>query len=144
MIYASRECASSLKTGKSNGGMLKKTNDNNMIRLIFVDKTPKEVYSLPNKTVLEVAHANQIGLEGACEGNLACSTCHIVLEKKIYDLLGEPSEREYDLLEKAFKPCSTSRLGCQVKVDKRLNNQYIKLPNATRNMAVDGFKPQPH
>lgn len=124
--------------------MLKEIKDGKLINFIFLDKTPKEVFSVPGKTLLEVAHANKIDLEGACEGSLACSTCHVILDKKLYKSLEEPSDREYDLLDQAFMPCSTSRLGCQVKVDERLRNSTIKLPRATRNMAVDGFKPQPH
>jgi ferredoxin len=91
-----------------------------------------------------VAHKNRIDLEGACEGSLACSTCHVILDKKLYDKLGEPSDREYDLLDQAFGLTSTSRLGCQLKVDKGLENSIIKIPSATRNIAVDGYKPKPH
>lgn len=95
-------------------------------------------------TLLEVAHKNKIDLEGACEGSLACSTCHVVLDKETFRTLGEPSDREYDLIDQAFQPTLTSRLGCQIKVEERLRNKIFQIPNITRNMAVDGFKPEPH
>ncbi|AFN83306.1 adrenodoxin [Encephalitozoon romaleae SJ-2008] len=95
-------------------------------------------------TVLETAHKNGVNLEGACEGNLACSTCHVILEESLYKRLGEPSDKEYDLIDQAFGGTSTSRLGCQLKVDKNFENAVLTIPRATKNMAVDGFKPEPH
>ncbi|UTX43528.1 adrenodoxin [Encephalitozoon hellem] len=95
-------------------------------------------------TVLEAAHKNGISLEGACEGNLACSTCHVILEEPLYRRLGEPSDKEYDLLDQAFGGTSTSRLGCQLKIDKSFEKAIFTIPRATKNMAVDGFKPKPH
>ena len=54
------------------------------------DDTEKEVYAKIGDHLLEVAHSNEIDLEGACEASLACSTCHVILEDKIYDGLDYP------------------------------------------------------
>lgn len=124
-----------------NDSSLKK---NNFVKITFLDDKPHVIYSTPDKTLLDAAHSNKIDLEGACEGSLACSTCHVILDKKVYASLDEPSDREYDLLDQAFMPTSTSRLGCQVMCDERLRNAIVKIPRATRNMAVDGHKPKPH
>ncbi|KAK6089987.1 hypothetical protein P3W45_001033 [Vairimorpha bombi] len=97
-----------------------------------------------NKTILEAAHDNNIDLEGACEGSLACSTCHVILDKDLYEKLGTPSDKEYDLLDQAFGVRSTSRLGCQLLIDDRFNNKVIELPKCTRNMSVDGYVPKHH
>ncbi|CRG98095.1 adrenodoxin-type ferredoxin, putative [Plasmodium gallinaceum] len=80
----------------------------------------------------------------ACEGFCACSTCHVIIDEKFYDLLPEASDNEIDMLELA--PCitETSRLGCQVKLKKELNGIKIKLPPMTRNFYVDGYVPTPH
>ena len=102
------------------------------------------VFAKESESLLEVAHLNKVDLEGACEGSLACSTCHVVLNKNTYDKLDEPSDREYDLLDQAYKPTSTSRLGCQVKVQKWMKDEVFGIPSATRNFAVDGYKPKPH
>ncbi|KAM0672145.1 adrenodoxin-like ferredoxin [Ordospora colligata] len=95
-------------------------------------------------SVLETAHKNGIELEGACEGSLACSTCHVILGESVYKKLKEPSDKEYDLIDQAFGSTRTSRLGCQVQISKDLEQTTFIIPRATRNMAVDGFKPKPH
>jgi len=95
-------------------------------------------------TVLETAHKNAIDLEGACEASLACSTCHVVLDKESYDKLPEPSDEENDMLDLAFGLKETSRLGCQIKLTPELEGMKLTVPSATRNFAVDGYKPKPH
>lgn len=102
------------------------------------------VFAKENESILEAAHRNKIELEGACEGSLACSTCHVILNKNLYDKLGEPSDREYDLLDQAYMPTSTSRLGCQVKVEDWMKDAVFVIPSATRNFAVDGYVPKQH
>jgi ferredoxin len=117
----------------------------NVFKVIF--KTAKNeiaVNALRGETLLKVAHKNRVDLEGACEGSLACSTCHVILSKELYDKLGEPSDREYDLLDQSYGLTSTSRLGCQVKVSKLLDNEVIRIPLATRNITMDGYKPKHH
>ena len=104
----------------------------------------KKVLAAPGQSILQVAHENDIELEGACEGSVACSTCHVILEPKTYDSLSPPSEDEEDMLDMAFGLTETSRLGCQVKVDEDMKDATITLPKATRNFYVDGHKPTPH
>jgi ferredoxin-2, mitochondrial len=95
--------------------------------------------------LLDVAHKNNIDLEGACEGSLACSTCHVIVsDPSVYDSLPEPTDEENDMLDLAFGLTETSRLGCQIKLTKELEGMEVSLPAATRNMAVDGYKPKPH
>lgn len=90
-------------------------------------------------------HRNDIELEGACEGSLACSTCHvIVLDDKFYQELPEPSDDENDMLDLAFGLTDTSRLGCQIIAKPELDGLKVAIPTATRNMAVDGYVPKPH
>ncbi len=96
----------------------------------------KITHSKPGLTLLNIARANEIDLEGACEGVCACSTCHVILEKKIYDSLAEPSEDEEDMLDQAFGLTSTSRLGCQVVVTRTESGMEVQLPKATRNFYV--------
>jgi len=75
---------------------------------------------------------------GACEGSVACSTCHVILPPEHYDLLPEPEDDENDMLDMAFGLTDTSRLGCQVKLTRELDGLTATLPSATRNMFVDG------
>ena len=88
-------------------------------------------------SVLEVAHRNGIDLEGACEGSLACSTCHVVVDQTYFDKLDEPTEDEEDMLDLAFGLTHTSRLGCQIVMSEDLDGLKVTLPKATRNMMVD-------
>ena len=105
------------------------------IKVIFIEgDQERELEALVGLSILEVAHNNDIDLEGACEGSLACATCHVVLEDKIYNMLDEPEEAEEDMLDLAFGLTHTSRLGCQIILTKELDGMRIKLPSATRNI----------
>ncbi len=110
-----------------------------MPKMVFLysDGSKKEVEAPNGLSVLEIAHNNDIPLEGACEGSLACSTCHVVVDPKWFDKLDEPSEDEEDMLDLAFGLTQTSRLGCQIIMSDELDGFTVKLPEATRNMMVD-------
>ena len=108
---------------------------NDKIKVIFEsDEGTSVVEAQIGLSILEVAHENNIDLEGACEGSLACATCHVILEENIYNKLGEPEEAEQDMLDLAFGLTHTSRLGCQIILTKDLDGIKIKLPSATRNI----------
>ena len=108
------------------------------VKIIFIYKGAKKEFQVPvGTTVLEAAHNNDIDLEGACEGSLACSTCHIVVAKEWYDKLSPATEDEEDMLDLAFGLTATSRLGCQIIMSKELDGLIVTLPAATRNMMVD-------
>eukprot|EP01054_Gregarina_sp_Poly1_P008709 Gregarina_sp_Poly_1__8708@NODE_51_length_17570_cov_53_504028_g42_i1_p11_GENE_NODE_51_length_17570_cov_53_504028_g42_i1NODE_51_length_17570_cov_53_504028_g42_i1_p11_ORF_typecomplete_len173_score15_78Fer2/PF00111_27/2_7e11MCR/PF18509_1/0_24_NODE_51_length_17570_cov_53_504028_g42_i11302313541 len=116
--------------------------------ITFIDKEGKEkpVKAWHGENVLEIAHENEIEVEGACEGNLACSTCHLIIEDpEVYKSFPTPSEREEDMLDCAPGLTDTSRLCCQLvlNADKHRNIKF-RLPKNTRNFYVDGFVPKPH
>ena len=111
------------------------------VKIHFVDpkgEPLKTVEANPGDDLLSIAHEYDIDLEGACEGSIACSTCHVILEPDVYDSLEEPCDDENDMLDLAFGLTDTSRLGCQVKVSKEQDGMKVQLPAATRNMYVDG------
>jgi len=110
-----------------------------MVTLHFIqtDGTKITVEAPVGLSVLEVAHQNNIDLEGACEGSLACSTCHVIVEEGFYEALPEATEDEEDMLDMAFGLTATSRLGCQIILSPEMDGMVLKLPNATRNMMVD-------
>ena len=110
-----------------------------MPKVTFIDpKGARQELDAPEgRSILEIAHANGINLEGACEGSLACSTCHVIVDAKWYGQLPEASEEEEDMLDLAFGLTHTSRLGCQIKVTQGLDGIEVTLPAATRNMMVD-------
>ena len=107
------------------------------VKIIFICKGEKKEFQVPvGTTVLEAAHNNNIDLEGACEGSLACSTCHVVVEKDFYEMLKEPSEDEEDMLDLAFGLTPTSRLGCQIIMTKELDGLTLTVPDETRNVSI--------
>lgn len=111
-----------------------------MPKIIFVSadgKERKEIEAPVGLSVLEIAHKHDIDLEGACEGSLACSTCHVIIDPEFFDMLPEPKEEEEDMLDLAWGLTHTSRLGCQIIITEELDGLIVRLPAATRNMMVD-------
>lgn len=107
-----------------------------MPKIIFViDNDEEKIIDAPiGLSILEVAHQHNIDLEGACEGSLACATCHIIVEEEFYNKLELPSEAEEDMLDLAFGLTHTSRLGCQIILTDDLDGIRVRLPSATRNI----------
>ena len=107
-----------------------------MPKMVFIEQngTRREVEAPLGLSVLEIAHRNGIDLEGACEGSLACSTCHVIVDPEWYDLLKEATEDEEDMLDLAFGLTRTSRLGCQIIVTEELDGLTVTLPAGSRNM----------
>ena len=110
-----------------------------MPKITFIDAQGKrtEIDAPVGLSILEIAHKHGLDLEGACEGSLACSTCHIVVDDKWFDKLDDASEEEEDMLDLAFGLTHTSRLGCQIKMTEDLDGLEVTIPSGTRNMAVD-------
>ena len=111
-----------------------------MPKIIFVSadgKERKEIDAPVGLSVLEIAHKHDIDLEGACEGSLACSTCHVIVDPEYFEMLPEPKEEEEDMLDLAWGLTHTSRLGCQIIITEELDGLTVRLPAATRNMMVD-------
>jgi ferredoxin len=93
-----------------------------------------EVLAPVGKNVLDVALDFDIDIEGACGGELACSTCHVILSQELYDSLPEKEEEEEDMLDLAFGLTDTSRLCCQIKVTPELKGAVFTVPDETNNM----------
>ncbi|SDE55772.1 ferredoxin family 2Fe-2S iron-sulfur cluster binding protein [Rhodospira trueperi] len=106
-----------------------------MPKLVFIDRddTRHEVEVPVGLSVMEAAHRHDIDLEGACEGSLACSTCHVIVDPAWFDKLKEPTEDEEDMLDLAFGLARTSRLGCQIIMTDELDGLVVRLPAETRN-----------
>lgn len=108
-----------------------------MPKMTFIetDGTRREVEAPMGLSVLEVAHKHGVDIEGACEGSLACSTCHVIVEPEWYELLPDASEDEEDMLDLAFGLSKTSRLGCQLIMTEELDGLTVRLPAGARNAA---------
>ncbi|PGH53362.1 2Fe-2S ferredoxin [Azospirillum palustre] len=106
-----------------------------MPKMTFIetDGTRREVEAPLGLSVLEIAHKNSLDLEGACEGSLACSTCHVVIEPEWFDVLPDAQEDEEDMLDLAFGLTKTSRLGCQIIMTEELDGLVVRLPGGSNN-----------
>jgi 2Fe-2S ferredoxin len=104
--------------------------------MIFIERdgTRREVEAPIGLSVLEIAHKHGVDIEGACEGSLACSTCHVIVDAGWFGKLGTPTEDEEDMLDLAFGLEKTSRLGCQIVMSEALDGLVVRLPAGTRNM----------
>lgn len=97
------------------------------------DGSEQQVEAPSGISVLEVARIFDVPIEGACEGSLACSTCHVVVDEAFAGRLPEASEDEEDMLDLAFGLTATSRLGCQIILSDELDGLKVAIPGATRN-----------
>ena len=88
------------------------------------------------ETLLEVARRNDVDIEGACEGSMACSTCHVVVDPADFEKLPPASAEALDMLDLAFDLQRTSRLGCQLEMTQTLDGLCVRLPATTRNVLL--------
>ncbi|GBC00687.1 hypothetical protein RclHR1_03940013 [Rhizophagus clarus] len=88
-------------------------------------------------SIMDITQAHGIDLECACEGSLACSTCHVIVDPEYYDKLDEPTDEENDMLDLAWGLTETSRLGCQIVMRKDLDGITVTIPSATRNVRLE-------
>ena len=93
----------------------------------------KEVEAKSGQRLLDVAWANGQPLEGACEGVMACSTCHVIVDAEDFARLPPASEEEEDLLDIAAHVTRTSRLACQILLSKELDVLSVRMPPGARN-----------
>lgn len=109
-----------------------------MAKMVFIepDGVRKEVEAPIGSTILEIAHRNNIDIEGACEGAMACSTCHVIVDPQWHGKLPPPEEDEEDMLDLAVNLTRTSRLGCQITITDALDGLTVRLPAETRNMLL--------
>jgi 2Fe-2S ferredoxin len=107
-----------------------------MPQMTFIERdgTRRQVDAPLGLSVLEIAHKHGIEIEGACEGSLACSTCHVIVDAAWYGKLASPTEDEEDMLDLAFGLAETSRLGCQIIMTDALDGLVVALPAGVNNM----------
>ena len=107
-----------------------------MVKVVFIERdgARHEVTGAVGDSLLDVAHAHDIDMEGTCEGQMACSTCHVIFDAAWFDRLDAPSDDEEDMLDLAMGLTQTSRLGCQVTLRAEDDGLEVRLPQAVINM----------
>jgi len=104
------------------------------VRFFKADGTlDKEVEAAPGQRLLDVAWAERQPLEGACEGVMACSTCHVIVDPEDFAKLPPASEEEEDLLDLASHAGRTSRLACQILLTEELERLSVRIPSGATN-----------
>ncbi|MDB5711878.1 MAG: 2Fe-2S ferredoxin [Sphingomonas bacterium] len=105
-----------------------------LVRFIATDGSIREVEAQLGDRLLDVAQANGQPLEGTCEGQMACSTCHVIVVPEDFARLPPATEMEEDMLDLATGATRTSRLACQIWVDAELAELTVRIPGDVRNM----------
>ncbi|SCU83138.1 LAMI_0C02146g1_1 [Lachancea mirantina] len=109
------------------------------VTFILKDGTQKTYEVAAGDSLLDIAQAHNLDMEGACGGSCACSTCHVIVDPDYYDALEEPDDDENDMLDLAYGLTETSRLGCQIKMSKAIDGIRVALPAMTRNVSNKDF-----
>lgn len=105
-----------------------------LVRFFRADGTlDKEVEAASGQRLLDVAWAAREPLEGACEGVMACSTCHVIVDAEDFAKLPEATEEEEDLLDLAAHATRTSRLACQILLTEEMESLDVRIPPEARN-----------
>ena len=107
------------------------------MRVTFIHADGKgrtEAEANPGESLLDVAQAHLMPLEGTCEGQMACSTCHVIVDKADFDRLPPASEMEEDMLDLAAGVTRTSRLSCQIELTEALDGLVVHIPAEARDM----------
>ena len=97
------------------------------VRFVTSDGNTSEAEAAAGDNLLRVAQNAGMPLEGTCEGQMACSTCHVIVAPEWFGKLPEASEEEEDMLDQAFFVKSNSRLGCQIKISESLDGLVVRL-----------------
>jgi len=106
-----------------------------MIRIGIVarDGSVEEAAGAAGDSLLHLAQAYGAPLEGTCDGQMACSTCHVIVDPADFDRLPRASEEEEDMLDLAVGACRTSRLSCQIVLAPELDGLTVHLPSSARD-----------
>ncbi len=108
-----------------------------MVKITFVSpdgKTETSADGEPGCGLLELGQSAGMPLEGTCEGQMACSTCHVVIDKAWFDKLPRAKDDEEDMLDLASGARRTSRLSCQIILSDDLDGMIVHIPAESRNM----------
>ena len=120
------------------------TNNDQSVEVVYKKHTGEEFPTTTRlgENLLDVMVKNKLVDElqpgfGACEGTLACSTCHLIFSEEDYKKLEEPTDEELDMLDLAYGLTETSRLGCQVKMEKDLDGIIVNVPESINDRRIE-------
>ncbi|MEM6857678.1 MAG: 2Fe-2S iron-sulfur cluster-binding protein [Pseudomonadota bacterium] len=100
------------------------------IRVTFIDPRGNSIVATGEQgdSLLRLGQAAGLPLEGTCEGQMACSTCHVITASEWFDKLPQSSEEEEDMLDFAAGVRRTSRLSCQIELTPEMDGLTVSVP----------------
>ena len=104
------------------------------IEFVTSNGDPVSAHAEAGDNLLRVAQAAGLPLEGTCEGQMACSTCHVIVAGEWFDRLEEASEEEEDMLDLAAGVARTSRLSCQIDLTEEMDGLTVTIPAESYDM----------
>ena len=101
-----------------------------MPKLIFTQPNGEEksINAENGLSIMEVARDNNLGIEGTCGGSISCCTCHVIVDQDWFSVVGKPNPDEEDMLDLAIGLTPTSRLGCQIEINNKLDGLRVSIP----------------
>lgn len=108
-----------------------------MTKVTFISADGKQRWDVDAQAgsiLLDVAQGIGQPLEGTCEGQMACSTCHVIVAAEDFPLLPRASEAEEDMLDLAASATRTSRLACQIVLTEDIATLTVQIPPESHNM----------
>lgn len=117
---------------------LRRRRESDLVSVLFVTADGSKVTARaePGARLLEVAQAAGMPLEGTCEGQMACSTCHVIVSPDWFDKLPPAASDEEDMLDLATGVARTSRLSCQIVLTDELDGMVVRIPGVSRDMQI--------
>ncbi|KAK7201516.1 ferredoxin, 2fe-2s-like protein [Novymonas esmeraldas] len=107
------------------------------VRVTTQDGTPIDFDAPAGVSLMHaIRDVAQLEMDGACDGCMQCSTCHVYLSEASFAKLGEPSEQEQDILDKALDLAETSRLACQITLTSTIDGLEVRLPKSVTNLLL--------
>lgn len=106
------------------------------VSFVTVEGAKIRVEVAPGTRLLEAAQGAGLPLEGTCEGQMACSTCHVIVAPDWFDRLAPASDDEEDMLDLAAGVARTSRLSCQIVLDDSMDGLEVGIPGESRDMQL--------
>ncbi|KAM9440925.1 ferredoxin 1b [Clarias gariepinus] len=120
--------------------LLGSSSPSSQVLLHFVNQTGTKtsVTATEGESLLDIVINKNLQIDGfgACEGTLACSTCHLIFDEAVYERLEPTADEEMDMLDLAYGLTRTSRLGCQVIVEPWMNGMTVRVPQGVKDRRV--------
>lgn len=104
------------------------------VRFITSNGTVTDAVGEVGDNLLRLGQAHGVPLEGTCEGQMACSTCHVIVDAEWFAKLTEAVEEEEDMLDFAAGVRRTSRLSCQIELTEDLDGMVVHVPDEAHDM----------